>query len=132
MKQYEINYVLGSIVSLLILILQGSVMAQDEFSEEDPFTDDEESVLFDDIPSVYSASKYDQKVTKAPSSISIVTADEIKKYGYRNLWRHPGQSQGILQYQRSQLWLCRRPRLWSAVGLQHPIVIAHRRAPFQR
>ncbi len=41
------------------------------------------SPLFDDIPSVYSASKYEQKVTKAPASISIVTSDEIKKYGYR-------------------------------------------------
>jgi outer membrane receptor for ferrienterochelin and colicins len=40
-------------------------------------------VLFQDIPSVYSASKYEQKVTKAPASISIVTSDEIKKWGYR-------------------------------------------------
>jgi len=40
--------------------------------------------LFKDIPSVYTASKYEQKVTKAPASISIVTGDEIKKYGYRN------------------------------------------------
>lgn len=39
--------------------------------------------LFQEIPSVYSASKYEQKVTKAPASISIVTADEIKKWGYR-------------------------------------------------
>ncbi|MBK8815312.1 MAG: TonB-dependent receptor [Methylococcaceae bacterium] len=39
--------------------------------------------MFEDIPSVYSASKYEQKVTKAPASVSIVTADEIKKYGYR-------------------------------------------------
>lgn len=40
-------------------------------------------ILFQDIPSVYSASKYDQKISKAPASISIVTADEIKKWGYR-------------------------------------------------
>ncbi|TVM00604.1 MAG: TonB-dependent receptor [Candidatus Brocadia sp. WS118] len=44
----------------------------------------EESILFQEIPSVYSASKYEQKVTEAPSSVSIITADEIKKYGYRN------------------------------------------------
>jgi iron complex outermembrane receptor protein len=42
-----------------------------------------EQALFANIPSVYSASKYEQPVTKAPASISIVTADEIKKYGYR-------------------------------------------------
>jgi iron complex outermembrane receptor protein len=45
----------------------------------------EERVLLQEIPSVYSASKYEQKVTEAPSSVSIVTADEIKKYGYRTL-----------------------------------------------
>jgi outer membrane receptor for ferrienterochelin and colicins len=43
----------------------------------------EEAFLFQEIPSVYSASKYEQKVTEAPSSVSIITADEIKKYGYR-------------------------------------------------
>ncbi len=34
---------------------------------------------------VYSASKYLQKVTEAPSSVSIVTAEEIQLYGYRTL-----------------------------------------------
>jgi iron complex outermembrane receptor protein len=34
---------------------------------------------------VYGASKFDQKLSEAPSSVSIVTADEIKKYGYRTL-----------------------------------------------
>lgn len=38
-----------------------------------------------EIPSVYEAPKYAQKVTKAPpGSLSVVTADEIKKWGYRN------------------------------------------------
>lgn len=45
----------------------------------------EERILLQDIPSVYSASKYEQKVTEAPSSVSIVTAEEIKRYGYRTL-----------------------------------------------
>jgi len=45
----------------------------------------EETLLFSDIPSVTGASKYEQKVTEAPSSVSIVTAAEIKKYGYRTL-----------------------------------------------
>ncbi len=45
----------------------------------------EEMLLFHEIPSVYSASKYEQKVTEAPSSVSIITASEIKKYGYRTL-----------------------------------------------
>ena len=45
----------------------------------------EESILFQEIPSVYGASKYEQRVNEAPSSVTIVTADEIEKYGYRTL-----------------------------------------------
>ena len=45
----------------------------------------EETLLFQEIPSVYGASKYEQKVTEAPSAVTIITSDEIKKYGYRTL-----------------------------------------------
>src|SRR5437773_7487775 len=38
-----------------------------------------------EVPTVVTASKHEQKVTEAPSSVSIVTADEIKKFGYRTL-----------------------------------------------
>jgi len=41
--------------------------------------------IFDEIPSIYSASKFDQKLSEAPASISIVTANEIQMYGYRTL-----------------------------------------------
>jgi len=37
------------------------------------------------VDTIFSASKYEQKVTEAPSSVSIITAEEIKKYGYRTL-----------------------------------------------
>src|SRR6185369_11958315 len=37
------------------------------------------------VESVYGASKYEQKVTQAPSSISIVTGEEIKLFGHRTL-----------------------------------------------
>jgi outer membrane receptor for ferrienterochelin and colicins len=57
--------------------------AEDSLSTLDPMSSENNSALFQEIPSVYSASKYEQKITKAPASISIVTGDEIKKYGYR-------------------------------------------------
>jgi outer membrane receptor for ferrienterochelin and colicins len=34
---------------------------------------------------VYSASKFEQKTSEAPSSVTIITASEIEKYGYRTL-----------------------------------------------
>jgi outer membrane receptor for ferrienterochelin and colicins len=37
------------------------------------------------IKKVYSASKFEQKVTQAPSAVSIVSADDIARYGYRTL-----------------------------------------------
>ncbi len=43
-----------------------------------------ESTLFDEIPSVYGAAKYDQKVNEAPAAVTLITAEQIKKYGYRN------------------------------------------------
>ena len=37
------------------------------------------------VDKVYGASKYEQKISQAPSSVTIVTSDEIKKQGYRTL-----------------------------------------------
>ena len=45
----------------------------------------EEALLFQEIPSVTGASKYEQKVNEAPSSVSLVTSQDIKHYGYRTL-----------------------------------------------
>jgi outer membrane receptor for ferrienterochelin and colicins len=71
---------------LLLRMLSGIAHAQSELTTElPPPPISEENIIFQDIPSVYSASKYDQKVTEAPSSVTIITADEIQKYGYRTL-----------------------------------------------
>lgn len=54
----------------------------------------EQDALFDlsleelmevEVDTVYSASKYEQKVSEAPSSVTVITADEIRLYGYRTL-----------------------------------------------
>src|SRR5882672_8310842 len=37
------------------------------------------------VDKVYGASKYEQNISQAPSSVSIVTSDEIKKQGHRTL-----------------------------------------------
>ena len=44
-----------------------------------------EALMEIEVPRVISASKYEQKATEAPSSVSVVTADDIKRYGYRTL-----------------------------------------------
>lgn len=46
---------------------------------------DLEQLLFMEIPSVSSASKFEQSLTEAPSVISVVTKEEIKKFGANNL-----------------------------------------------
>ena len=62
-----------------------SIVLAETAPAEDPDMTLYESLLFDEIPSVFSASKYEQKVTQAPSSISIITAEEIRKFGWRTL-----------------------------------------------
>ncbi len=44
-----------------------------------------EQLLNIEVASVYTASKYDQKVTDAPASVSIITENDIKQFGYRTL-----------------------------------------------
>jgi iron complex outermembrane receptor protein len=52
-------------------------------ADEDALFEDE--LLFGEIPSVFTASKFEQKVTEAPARTSVVTRDEIQRYGYRFL-----------------------------------------------
>ena len=44
-----------------------------------------EQLMNIDIGKVYGASKIEQRTSEAPASITLVSSDEIKKYGYRTL-----------------------------------------------
>ncbi len=44
-----------------------------------------EQLMEVEVATVYGASKFTQKVTEAPASVSIVSELDIKRYGYRNL-----------------------------------------------
>jgi outer membrane cobalamin receptor len=44
-----------------------------------------EQLLEVNVDKVYGASKYEQQVTLAPASVSLITRDEIQKHGYRTL-----------------------------------------------
>lgn len=80
----KIFRLVGLVSGVLVGQLVTPAWAAEEFSAAAPSSQEGSDVLFQDIPDVYSASKYEQKVTKAPpGSISVVTADEIKKWGYR-------------------------------------------------
>jgi iron complex outermembrane receptor protein len=48
-----------------------------------------------DIEVIYAASKHEQKLSEAPSSVTIVTGDEIKLFGYRTLAEVLGQVTGF-------------------------------------
>ncbi len=44
-----------------------------------------EELLFEEIPVVFAAVKHEQPVKEAPATVSIITADQIRRYGYRTL-----------------------------------------------
>src|SRR5262245_66277281 len=44
-----------------------------------------EELMKMEIPIVEAASKYRQKITEAPASVTVISADEVKKYGYQTL-----------------------------------------------
>ena len=44
-----------------------------------------ETLIFEDIPIVITASRHEQKVSDAPASVVVIGADEIERQGYRTL-----------------------------------------------
>ncbi|HXT11958.1 MAG TPA: TonB-dependent receptor [Candidatus Angelobacter sp.] len=58
------------------------------------------------IPVVFSASKFAQKATEAPSSTTVITSDQIKRYGWRTLGDLLESVQGFyISYDRNYQFL---------------------------
>jgi len=76
--------------AFLMLALSSTLGASSAENDLDPPTRDLtelplEALMNLEVPKVYAASKLEQKTTEAPASTTIVTSDEIKKFGYRTL-----------------------------------------------
>ncbi len=71
----------------LLLLLSPMALADPESGEQvNPFLEPDESELFRlDEQLVTVASRYQQTLRKAPSIVTLVTADEIRRRGHRNL-----------------------------------------------
>jgi len=71
--------------SVACLLLALAVVESHAQSDTDFLDSEDELLLLEEIPTVYAASKYEQRIIDAPASISIVTAAEIEAYGYQTL-----------------------------------------------
>ena len=56
-------------------------------------------MLLGQTPIVYSAAKYEQKITQAPAAVTIITGDQIRKYGYRTFAQVPPERSRFLRHQ---------------------------------
>ena len=74
---------------LAILTTPGPGFAADPAPAPEPPAAAKELRLDDllklEIPNVESAARYSQNAAAAPASVSVITADDVKKYGYRTL-----------------------------------------------
>ncbi len=57
---------------------------------------DEQDLLFSELPSVFTASRHEQPVTKAPASIDIINSEQIKRYGWRTVSAMLGSLPGFI------------------------------------
>ncbi len=65
-----------------------------------------EKLMDIEIPTVFGASKFAQKETEAPSTVTVIQSDEIKKFGYRTLADLLRSVQGLyVTYDRNYAFL---------------------------
>jgi iron complex outermembrane receptor protein len=73
------------ILSLLPLLNATPVPAQNKGDTPNLLDMSLEDLMSIEIDSVYGASGFKQKVTEAPASVTIITSEEIQKFGYKTL-----------------------------------------------
>ena len=76
------------------LTLAGIVWAPD-VAAQGSSAQDPASLLFLQIPTVRGASQFDQPATEAPSAVTVITAEEISRYGWRTLAEVVGSVRGF-------------------------------------
>ena len=82
---------------LIILLLIAPLLSQAQDDKPQHMqSEDEQTILFSELPSVFSASRHEQPVTKAPASVDIITSEQIKRYGWRTIAAILGSLPGFL------------------------------------
>lgn len=87
---YSSNLLFTFVLALYLLISSHLCAHAEQSTTNNPTIPDltemsVEQLMNVEVASVYSASKYEQKVTEAPASVSIISAEDIKIFGYRTL-----------------------------------------------
>ena len=86
-RQYSGCRNIVGIVFILLLILPGQAIAIKDhpYPVKDLTELGLQELMEIKISTVYGASKYEQKMTDAPAAVSIITSEDIKRYGHRTL-----------------------------------------------
>lgn len=71
--------------AITISVLLPMLVSAEQLALANPDIASLEQLLATEVTTVTGASKYQQELTNAPASVSIITADDIRKQGYRTL-----------------------------------------------
>jgi outer membrane receptor for ferrienterochelin and colicins len=73
-------------VSTTLLLMAAALLPWSQgYSQQAPSPASPDAALLDDLPVVEAASLHAQTLQEAPANVTIITQDEIRRYGYRTL-----------------------------------------------